>query len=277
MLDYEIYYEYLKPCSNHLKCNICTYNGNRKTCELIKRIASKDTAINNRQDKNCEIRKTNSKYYHSTLYDLITIANYNESTKDISIMFSVEHIGECPKYISEYEKYEVPIKDAKYISSLKIKLKPIYNYAVSNKLNPLEYYLSLQELNSFTINDLNIYASAIDYYYTSTNFSLKYINNPHKSKTEFCNWDELYSIIFNGKRIFTGNDTKFLARLSTKFGFSRTTLTRLFYYYDDIKYFTLADIEYINTKTTIKKVRSLSQLITIIKKTSKLSQKNLGQ
>ncbi|MBQ9519852.1 MAG: hypothetical protein IJR67_00035 [Acholeplasmatales bacterium] len=223
----------------------------------------KESALNNRQELHNKIRKAKSpSIEHNCYIKPLIIANYNNDIKGIFMMLNLQDSTNA----KDYMYYEISTNDRKYISKYKTKLKNIYETAIQNNQDPLEYYLNTEQLTSFSNDDLKIYADAINFFYTDRIFNVRDSQNSHKIKVISSTWDNV--LILNLK----GNDTKFIAVFSRQYNYSRNKLTRLLSYYDDIKYFNNEDFVTINSMLN-SKLNNMNQFINTIKKIKELSRK----
>ena len=257
-------------------CNVCKkYNDSFKPiCCGIRKLALKERAIIARRDKNNEIRKSTTTIASTNyLLRLLIIENYNSSYKDLCIIINGDNEYDVPNQIEDYVNYKVRHKDAELVRRIKAELSPIYNAAIKAKVDPLTYYLSKLDYTSFSLSDLETYVKAINYYHTSCDFNLILTSNPHKPPIKVkCDWDSLYNTYFKGSaHTYRGNDTKFLARFQKQSGIPRSTLTKLFNYYNDSKYFTYDDLYYIRDRCN--KLMTMTRFIEIINNICEMSKK----
>lgn len=275
---YDFSYRYDTLCENNnsiFDCNSCGYDDEYKSiCCGIKKLALKERAIINRRFKNNEIRKCKTVMSGTHYLErLMIIENYTSPYKDLCILINEDNDDGNPRYIENYGFYDVRHKDVEYVRRIKEELKPIYDAAIRTNVDPLTYYLSTLDYTSFSHSDLDTYVQAIKYYHSPCDFKLVLISNPHKPPLKVkCDWESLYNTYFKGNaRTYRGNDTKFLARFQQQSKVPRSTLTKLFNYYNEEKYFTYDDLEYINQHSNMQ--MSMKRFIEIINNICEMSKK----
>lgn len=230
------------PCPNNYECETSYFNchlpKNRELCKKLIYLQSKNLAISEKY----EIFKDNRGNSYKPSKSL---------EKDLTIeIFICENIYKKAKIIlEEYKKTGIATReiDIQFIYRIKKKIQSnvkTKEFIKSNIDKVLSEYIDYIGLKTFTNEELDIYVNAFTYLYKKKNFKLSRKDKPRVYDAFLFDWFEFAEFLSKGTHN-PGKSISFLSAFCSDYKVNRNTCTRLFSYFNNLKYFSYADLDYI--------------------------------
>lgn len=219
--------------NNYEKSRFIPHNDEKEN--LIVQLYTKQMALNEKREIYRKLRGFNNRYKRSYIdidYVLEMVIAESIDLKPDEIINDYYHL-EANETHSDADRQK--------INRIKRKIKSI----CSNTTDYLNSYLLASSYFSFSIDELDIYIHAIEYFYMEKEFVLSRVKNRHKKENKSMNWNELNIFLSNNNNVFTGNDLSFLSSFAKKYNISRNTVNRLFINFGKRECFSIADINHI--------------------------------